>query len=177
MSVSNYVSLAFLNISLNALLPLFLAMPIEIGGLGFKPATIGYIMGSYGAFCGLFQACYFAKIIRCLGERKTFVLGISTFCPIFLLFPLMNISAKAVASAPSKRSLGATNGLSQTTVSIARAIGPALATSLFSASVQYNILAGYGVYVMLFVLSCFAILLALHLPENMWEEKDDDTTH
>ncbi|GLB44900.1 putative major facilitator superfamily protein [Lyophyllum shimeji] len=94
-SVSNYVSLAFLNISLNALLPLFMAMPLEIGGLAFKPATIGYIMGSYGALCGLFQASSFARIIRWLGERRVFILGISTGLPIFALFPIMSISAKS----------------------------------------------------------------------------------
>ncbi len=57
------------------------------------------------------------------------------------------------ASSPNKNSLGATNGISQTTVSIARAIGPALATSLFSFSADKNILEGYAVYVVLFALS------------------------
>ncbi|KAF5379817.1 hypothetical protein D9615_005697 [Tricholomella constricta] len=206
-SVSNYMSLAFLNISLNALLPLFLAMPLEIGGLGFEPAIIGYIMGSYGAFCGLFQALYFAKIIHYLGERRIFVYGIATYLPVFALFPIMSISAQQhgvtaftwtciaillalmafmdmafgcifmfiTASAPSKRSLGATNGLSQTTVSIARAIGPAMATSLFSVSVEHNLMGGYAVYAILFVLSCFAIMLARRLPHQMWEEADDST--
>jgi len=204
-SVSNYVYLAFLNISLNALLPLFLAMPLKIGGMGFNPATIGYIMGSYGALCGLFQAFYFAKIIRYFGERSVFVYGVSSFLPIFTLFPIMSITAQqhgvnaftwicigcmlvlmvfmdmafgcifmfVTASAPSKRSLGATNGLSQTTVSIARAIGPAMATSLFAVSVEHNLLRGYAVYAILFVLSCFAVLLGLRLPHEMWEEADD----
>jgi len=204
-SVSNYTSLAFLNISLNALLPLFMAMPLEIGGMGFAPATIGYIMGAYGATCGLFQAFYFAKIIHHLGERRIFVYGISMFLPVFTLFPIMSIYAQrygvnaftwlciavmlalmafmdmafgcifmyVTASAPSKRSLGATNGLSQTTVSIARAIGPAMATSLFAASVEHNLLGGYAVYAILFAASCFAILLALCLPDKIWEEADD----
>lgn len=77
------------------------------------------------------------------------------------------------ASAPNKRSLGATNGLSQTTVSIARAIGPALATSLFSFSVEMNLLGGYAVYAFFASLSCFAIVLSTHLPEKVW---DDHTT-
>ncbi|KAG6860740.1 hypothetical protein C0995_008004 [Termitomyces sp. Mi166 len=131
LSVSNYMSLAFLHISLNALLPLFLAMPLAIGGLGFDPVTIGYVMGIYG--------CIFMFI---------------------------------TASTPSKRTLGATNGLSQTAVSIVRAVGPAMVTSLFAVSAEHYILWGYAVYVIFFVFSCFAILLALRLPHQMWEEAD-----
>ena len=77
------------------------------------------------------------------------------------------------ASAPNKRSLGATNGLSQTTASIARAVGPAMASSLFSVSVQHNLLGGYAVYAITFVLSCFALLLAQHLPPEVWPEAED----
>lgn len=79
------------------------------------------------------------------------------------------------ASSPNKRSLGATNGLSQTTVSIARAIGPAMSTSLFSLSVQRNLLGGYAVYAILFSLSTLAMLLAIQLPHEMWEEADEHT--
>jgi predicted membrane protein len=79
------------------------------------------------------------------------------------------------ASAPSKRSLGAVNGLSQTTVSTVRAIAPALATSLFSLSVERNILGGYAVYAILLVLSVFGLLLATQLPHEMWKEHNEDT--
>jgi MFS family permease len=76
------------------------------------------------------------------------------------------------ASSPNKRSLGATNGLSQMTVSIARAIGPALSTSLFSYSVQHNVLGGYGVYLLMTILSLLALVLATLLPTRVWEEND-----
>ena len=79
-----------------------------------------------------------------------------------------------MASAPNRRSLGATNGLSQTTVSVARAVGPAIASSLFSASVQHNLMGGYAVYAIMFVLSCFAVLLAQHLPPEVWPEAEND---
>jgi len=79
------------------------------------------------------------------------------------------------ASAPNKRSLGATNGLSQMMVSIARAIGPALSTSMFSFSVQENILGGFGVFFLFAVLSIFATFLATRLPAKVWEEKDEDS--
>ncbi|KAF9560725.1 MFS general substrate transporter [Agrocybe pediades] len=202
-SVSNYVVLAFLNIALCALLPLFLAMPLEIGGLDLDPPAIGYIIGSYGAGSAIFQAFYFAKAVRKFGEKKIFVGGISIFLPVFCLFPFINKAALAfgkespvvlglvllllsllavmdmaygsifmfiTASSPNKRSLGATNGLSQTTVSIARAIGPALSTSLFSYCVQNNVLGGYGVYAIFVCLSGMALSLASLLPEKVWEE-------
>ena len=63
-------------------------------------------------------------------------------------------------------------------MSIARAIGPALSTSLFSFSVEKNILGGFGVYVALATLSIFAIYLATRLPPKPWDElgpKEFDT--
>jgi uncharacterized membrane protein len=79
------------------------------------------------------------------------------------------------ASAPNKRSLGATNGLSQTTVSIFRAIGPALSTSLFSFSVQHNILGGYGVYLLMAIFVLLALVLANLLPTHFREDDDAET--
>ncbi|KAL0573238.1 hypothetical protein V5O48_008726 [Marasmius crinis-equi] len=205
-SVSSYVYLAFLDIAFIALLPLFLAMPIEIGGLNLPPAAIGYIMGGYGAVNGIFQFFYFAKITRWLGERRMFLNGISTFVLIFASMPLCNVFARnsggmnvwswgivvlivvlavimdlaygaifmfVTSSAPNKNSLGATNGLSQTVVSIARAIGPAMATSLFSFSVQENILGGYGVYALFCALSVGGVLLGTQLPKRVWDDPEE----
>ncbi|KAJ7671506.1 major facilitator superfamily domain-containing protein [Mycena polygramma] len=202
-SISNYVALAFLNIALGALLPLFLAMPIEIGGLGLPPKTIGVILATYGAVTGLFQVSFFSLLVRRFGERRVFLSGLSTCVPIFALFPIMSVIAKGsslsltiwillgcvltlgammdssfgaifmfiTASAPAS-SRGTVNGISQTTASIARAIGPAVATSLFSFSVLHNILGGYAVYALFVVLSAFALFLGWHLPDQMWEEED-----
>ena len=80
-------------------------------------------------------------------------------------------------SSPDRRSLGATNGLSQTTASIARAVGPAMASSLYSVSVQHNLLGGYAVYAIMFVLSCFAVLLAQYLPPDLWPEDEDENDY
>ena len=69
-------------------------------------------------------------------------------------------------SGPNRRSLGAINGLAQTAVPSASAVGPALSTSLFSFSVQYNMLGGYGVYIILTSLAGLAIPLAVQLPRH-----------
>ncbi|KAF8630793.1 hypothetical protein AX15_002723 [Amanita polypyramis BW_CC] len=205
MSVSNYVILAFIEIMFIILVPLFMAMPIEIGGLGCSPMVIGYVLGALGAYIGLFQWFFFAKLVRRFGEKRIFIMGLLTFVLNSTLLPLTSIVARQagvtwvvwsllafslslfpimdmcyscifiyiIASSPNKNSLGATNGISQTIVSIARAIGPALATSLFSFSVENNILGGYVVYVILFVLSCLALLPALRLPSKPWDVYDD----
>ena len=77
------------------------------------------------------------------------------------------------AAAPNKESRGATNGLSQTAACIGRIVGSAMATSMFSFSVEHNLLGGYAVYAFFFSLSCFAIVLArrlIHKPEDEEEE-------
>ena len=93
LSISNYVVLAFLNIAFSALFPLFLAMPLEIGGLGLDPPKIGYIMGLNGLASGIFQVLYFSPIVRRFGERKVFIMAVSTYLPIFLTLPVINMAA------------------------------------------------------------------------------------
>jgi hypothetical protein len=94
LSVSNYTVLAFLSISINALLPLFLAMPLDIGGLNLSPSVIGYIMGSYGLVDAIFQIFYLGAIVRRWGERVVIIVAMSTFIPMFLTFPVINFLAR-----------------------------------------------------------------------------------
>ena len=65
-----------------------------MGGLGLDPATIGYLMGMYGAGTGLFQLLFFARIVRRYGTRRVFILSLSMFIPIFAMFPVTSIVAK-----------------------------------------------------------------------------------
>ncbi|KAF8348802.1 major facilitator superfamily domain-containing protein [Amanita rubescens] len=204
LSVSNYVTLAFLEIMFTSLVPLFMAMPIELGGLGFTPMVIGSLLGILGAYTGVFQVLFFARLVRRFGPRGLFIVGMLTFCVYSVIYPLINIVARRtgvtwavwsllfiplflypikdmcyscifiyiVASSPNKSSLGTTNGISQMTVSIARATGPTLATSLFSYSIERNVLGGYAVYAIIFVLSCLALIPAVWLPTKPWDECD-----
>jgi predicted MFS family arabinose efflux permease len=91
--MSNYSSLAFIEMALIALLPLFYSSPIEHGGLNLSPSTIGILLGIFGLANGVFQAFFFAKIIKRWGARNLFIVGMSSFIPIFLLFPVMNLLA------------------------------------------------------------------------------------
>ncbi|KDQ59075.1 hypothetical protein JAAARDRAFT_192627 [Jaapia argillacea MUCL 33604] len=74
------------------------------------------------------------------------------------------------AAAPNKASMGATNGLCQTTVSIMRAIGPAVASSLFSLSIdkEHHYLGGWLVYCVLEVLAFVSIAIGSLLPRQVW---------
>ena len=71
------------------------------------------------------------------------------------------------AASPNKRSLGATNGLALTLVSIGRLVAPAMANSLLAFSIQYDILWGYAIYVVLISLTIGGIDLASKLPRTL----------
>ena len=75
------------------------------------------------------------------------------------------------SAAPNKRSLGATNGVAQTMVSIQRTVGPAAAASLFAFSLDNNILGGNFVYAVLFAFVWVGLGVALQLPRNTWKHK------
>ena len=72
------------------------------------------------------------------------------------------------SAAPSKRSLGATNGIAQTMVSIQRTIGPAAVASLFAFSLEKNILEGNFTYVVMLGVVCVGLGVGMQLPRNTW---------
>jgi len=74
-----------------------------------------------------------------------------------------------ISSAAPRGMLGATNGLTQTVGSIQRALGPAITASLFSFSLEHNIMGGYGVFYALTLCTFAAIWLASHLPPGQWK--------
>ena len=58
--------------------------------------------------------------------------------------------------------------IGQTTVSLMRAIGPAMANSLFSLSMQKQYLGGNLVYYLLLIVVGIALGVASLLPSHMW---------
>ncbi|KAG1742474.1 major facilitator superfamily domain-containing protein [Suillus lakei] len=82
------------------------------------------------------------------------------------------ISLFIKASAPTNNVLGAINGLGQTSASVARAVGPALATSLFAASKEHNLLGGNAVFVILIILAGGFRWLASRLPDEI-QDRDE----
>ena len=81
------------------------------------------------------------------------------------------------AAAPDPTLLGTTNGLAQMVISFTRALGPFGATALFSASMahpEFLGLKGYGVFVLLGLLTGVAIYCSLLLPEDVNMKKDEE---
>ncbi|KAG8762049.1 hypothetical protein FRC12_009212 [Ceratobasidium sp. 428] len=85
-------------------------------------------------------------------------------CPAVMTFGCMTIFV--TSAAPSKSSLGTLNGISQTIISVIRAIGPATATSLFALSVDKQILGGWFVYAVLAGVNAGALVASRWLKEQ-----------
>ncbi|KAH7906560.1 major facilitator superfamily domain-containing protein [Hygrophoropsis aurantiaca] len=200
--IANYGLLALLDLAFLALQPLFYSTPTNIGGLGFKPSTIGSWMALFGIIDGVFQFLFLAKIVDRWGAKRIFTIAVACFFPLITLFPVMTWVVRSqggvgptiwallvlqlivgtimdmsyatififvTSAAPNKRSLGALNGLGQTTASIARAIAPAMSTSLFALTMEKNLLGGYAVYLIFYVLSGILVWLATRLPDQLPE--------
>ena len=88
--IANHTMLAFLDMSVKALLPLFLSTPTYLGGLGFTPSSIGSWLALLGIVDGVFQALFFAKIADWLGPKRLLCVSISCFVPIIVMFPIMS---------------------------------------------------------------------------------------
>ncbi|KAJ4477906.1 major facilitator superfamily domain-containing protein [Lentinula edodes] len=211
-SIITYTLLAFLDIALRAIQPLFLTASPSFGGLGFSVPLVGTCLAAFFFASGIYQALAFAPIYAWMGPKRIYVISMMMFVPIWVLFPMMSTSLgkdKAInvvtwvdlvlqislyvimdmgfssafiyirASAPNAYSIGVTNGLAQTGASIARAIGPASATSLFALSVQISLntqtqigvvlrwLGSNLVYVVFILISVGAVLAVKRLPEKL----------
>lgn len=94
-SIANRMSLNFLFTCEGALVPLFFAMPSEIGGLGLDPAKIGYILGGYRFFMVFFILTCSPWIIRRYGERFTFIMAIFSCMSIWVVMPILNLCARS----------------------------------------------------------------------------------
>jgi hypothetical protein len=63
-SLLNHDLFGFLHTALSVLLPLFLAMPTQVGGLELEPPAIGAILAASAIAKGLVQVSFFTRYIR-----------------------------------------------------------------------------------------------------------------
>ncbi|KAI0287659.1 MFS general substrate transporter [Russula brevipes] len=73
-----------------------------------------------------------------------------------------------ISSAAPRSMLGATHGLTQTVASLLRGGGPAISASLFSFSLENNVMGGYAVFYALTLCTLAALWLARQLPPDRW---------
>ncbi|KAJ3922524.1 major facilitator superfamily domain-containing protein [Lentinula edodes] len=72
-----------------------------------------------------------------------------------------------INGAPSKSALGATNGFCQASKTMARTIGPVLATSLFSLSKEHDLCGGYLVYTLFMLITFVCMRTTMCLPREL----------
>jgi hypothetical protein len=77
------------------------------------------------------------------------------------------------SAAPTQNALGTTTGLSQSLVALARAVGPAAMGSLFTLSLEHNLLGGQLVYIVLITLVLLAFSLSSRLPNVMTRASEE----
>jgi hypothetical protein len=111
----------------------------------FQFVVLGALSPCYGAWCRV----HFNLILRVSAHR---------------LFPLASMMLMVIQNTPSKLLLGSANGAAQMVTSGSRALAPAFASSLFSLSIQHNLLGGYAVYYIFVFLSAIVVQGSRYLP-------------
>ena len=94
LTISAHGWFSFLEIASWVLLPLVYTTPVEFGGLGLDPATMGICMAVYGVMKGILQLTVFHRILDFLGLRTALIAFMSTLLPLFLLFPVGSIHVR-----------------------------------------------------------------------------------
>ena len=133
------------------------------GGLGIE---VWVAVGIQVALSVLVALCYGTSVPGRSGlpahtpdERRLYVPG-----AVFMFI---------IAAAPNRASLGATNGLAQLSVSIVRAVGPALVSFAYSLSIdkEHHYMNGGLVYYATVVLSFGAIWAGSLLPNRPFKDR------
>ena len=93
-ATGNCASLALVDMAFRAIQPVFLSAPIPLGGLGLPPPSIGTLLCVQGILNGVFQVFFFARIHDRWGSKKSFIAGIASAIPAFVMFPVANSFAR-----------------------------------------------------------------------------------
>jgi len=94
----NYAFLSLVDIAFRAIQPLVYSTPIELGGLGMPPSTIGQILSVYGILNGVFQALFFARIHEYWGSKKSLYRWNGVGVPCILCIPAYEPPSKDTRS-------------------------------------------------------------------------------
>ena len=85
-----FASFAILDISFCTMFmfPVYLATPMEMGGLGLDPPVMGTILATIGISTSVFQLFLFSPLHNRLGGKNLFLTAMSLFFPVAALFPI-----------------------------------------------------------------------------------------
>ena len=94
LATGSYASFSMLDIAFRTMLPVYLSTPIKMGGLGLDPSDIGAILATMGISTSVFQLLFFAPLHDKLGGKNLFLIAVSLFLPMAVLFPFTNLVAQ-----------------------------------------------------------------------------------
>ena len=93
LATANLICFEFLVTSYVSIIPVMFTMSVPLGGLGFTPPQIGYILGACRASAACFMAFCFSRVVQYFGERRVYIIGMSSFIGIWILLPVLNLCA------------------------------------------------------------------------------------
>jgi MFS family permease len=192
-TVAIYAVYGFVGTVIIELLPIWLVLRVEDGGLNFNQRQIGILNAVSFVFLLIWCLLAIPRIINKFGSLFSFRVSIILGAPPILLFPTVNylhyipilawaylifvyvwrysffqvvFSSMTIMSNNSVTSanMGRLNGIAQSMVALTRAVGPALGTYMFSLTLRVNVFP-FNVYFMFFMVAIlFLSLLIIAAP-------------
>ncbi|KAJ6488127.1 major facilitator superfamily multidrug-resistance, DHA1 sub-family [Mycena vitilis] len=92
-ALTNHGLLCLCHMANEALIPLFFATPMSLGGLGLNPHDIGLILGIFGVCNALVQAFFGGRVIRRFGPRRVFTAAFCALAGQFAMYPVVSFLA------------------------------------------------------------------------------------
>ncbi|KAF4597574.1 hypothetical protein EYR40_008036 [Pleurotus pulmonarius] len=134
-----------------------------------KTFRIAY--GSYAICFALYPVMsYFAKRANGVDAKVVCVLVLQLSCFVLGAMSYGSNQLFIIAAVPGQNSLATVNGLTQMVSSIMRSLAPSIASSLFSLSVEHNLLGGYLVYLIIVLTIMVGLYAASRLPDKIEDE-------
>ncbi|KIJ65162.1 hypothetical protein HYDPIDRAFT_131492 [Hydnomerulius pinastri MD-312] len=93
-AAGSYASFSLIEMAFRAVIPVFYATPVEMGGLDLDPPAIGTILSLLGLSGGVLQWIFFAPMHDWLGAKNMFLVTTSACLPMVGLFPAINAVAR-----------------------------------------------------------------------------------
>jgi hypothetical protein len=100
-TIINHAMFALLSMVAVTYIPLVWSTPVEFGGLGLSPASIGLRLSVYGGMNGIFQFAFYPHLFKRFGPRNVFISVIAACAVIYIIFPFENLAVRVVASSNS----------------------------------------------------------------------------
>ncbi|KAJ7595203.1 major facilitator superfamily multidrug-resistance, DHA1 sub-family [Mycena floridula] len=135
--------------------------------LGPRRSYLASLGGSFLSVAGFPLLSFLAKRAGRIDSLVIAVMVAQLTCCLYAYLAYMAMNVMLVDSSPSKAALSRTNSLSQIVASSLRAVAPSVANSLFSLSLQFNVLGGNLVYVFMMVMVVLALFVGMKLPKTM----------